>query len=164
MSDKLKPHMRDIRRLATKWCKVYGIRKDEAVSELCLRAYARIDTWDPERGSFYVYFGPTARYALSRLMPRETSNTLDDMPEPVQEEDTASETDMRDLFTKVLMSVPVEDRLILSARAAGYTYQWIADKLDVSHQTVHQRATKLMDRLKKNTKFQRAYDDIFVKE
>ena len=129
--------------------------REECLSEITLRVWDNIRTYDAERGSFNAWLTTVARNAaLNRARKASRTESIDDIPEDVTSDEdspekTAIKNEQKALLRRELRQLSPEDRLIFY-RKYYYLQQnrQIAVELGMTERAVEGRLYRIRKQLR----------------
>jgi len=124
---------------------------EDVTQTVFLNAFLKLGTYDPRYRFFSWIYRMTVNESLNTLKRRKRTVTLDDALEvqaPGAGADRAAEA--RDRIGKALMRLAPDDRAVVVLKHfASFSYQEIADVLEIPAQTVKSRLFTARDRLRR---------------
>ena len=122
---------------------------EDATQAVFLNAYLRLRTYNPKYKFFSWIYRMTVNESLNALKRRKRTETLDQahhIRAPGTAPDRAAE--IQDLVGKALMGLKPDDRAVVVLKHfASYSYQEIADVLEIPVRTVKSRLYTARERL-----------------
>jgi len=122
---------------------------EDATQSVFLNAYLRLRSYNPKYKFFSWIYRMTVNESLNALKRRKRTETLDQAHElraPGTAPDRAAE--VQDLVGKALMNLKPDDRAVVVLKHfVSFSYQEIADVLDIPVQTVKSRLYTARERL-----------------
>jgi RNA polymerase sigma-70 factor (ECF subfamily) len=120
---------------------------EDVTQTVFLNAFARLGTYDPKYRFFSWIYRMTVNESLNQLKRRRRIVTLEDVPVPGSGADHA--TEVEDRVGQALMQLNPDDRAIVVLRHfVAFTYEEIADVLEVPVKTVKSRLFTARERLR----------------
>ena len=123
---------------------------EDVTQTVFLNAFTRLRTYDPRYRFFSWIYRMTVNESLNMLKRRKRTVTLEDelaIPAPGAAPDRAAEAE--DRVGKALMRLKPDDRAVVVLRHfVSFSYQEIADVLEISVKTVKSRLFTARERLR----------------
>lgn len=123
---------------------------EDVTQTVFLNAFLKLSTYDPRFKFFSWIYRMTVNESLNLLKRRKPSVTLEEGPEiPVAETDSDRSAEAEDRVGKALMGLGPNDRAVVVLRHfLLFSYQEIADVLEIPVQTVKSRLYTARERLR----------------
>ena len=123
---------------------------EDVTQTVFLNALLKLKSYDPKYRFFSWIYRMTVNESLNVLKRRKPTVTLEDEP-GLQEPGTAPDqvTELQDRVGKALLDLKPDDRAVVVLRHfVSFTYEQIADVLEIPVKTVKSRLFTARDRLK----------------
>lgn len=122
---------------------------EDALQTVMLNAYLRLAAYDPKFRFFSWIYRMTVNECLNTLKRRKTTVPLDDLPLRVTAASSDRTVEAADRVGQALMELTPDDRAVVVLRHfVSFSYQEIADVLEVPVKTVKSRLFTARERLR----------------
>ena len=123
---------------------------EDVTQTVFLNAFLKLGTYDPRYRLFSWVYRMTVNESLNVLKRRKRTVTLEDAPHVAAPEATADRvTEAQDLVGRALMRLKPDDRAVVVLKHfASFSYEEIAEILEVPVRTVKSRLFTARDRLR----------------
>lgn len=121
---------------------------EDVTQTVFLNAFRKLDTYDPRYRFFSWIYRMAVNESLNQLKRRKPVVTLEhEIANPAA--DTERRSDAEDRIGRALMSLKADDRAVVVLKHfVSFSYQEIADVLDIPVQTVKSRLFTARERLR----------------
>ncbi len=120
---------------------------EDVTQTVFFNAFEKLRTFDPRYRFFSWIYRMTVNESLNVLKRRKRIVTLEDIPAPGAAPDHA--TEVEDRVTQALMGLKPDDRAVVVLRHfVAFSYQEIADVLEIPVKTVKSRLFTARERLR----------------
>lgn len=122
---------------------------EDVIQTVFLNAFVKLDTFDPRYRFFSWIYRMTVNESLNMLKRRKGTVALEDVPEMAAPGRSSGVTEARDRVGKALQRLKPDDRAVVVLRhLESFSYEEIADVLDIPVRTVKSRLFTARERLR----------------
>ena len=122
---------------------------EDVIQTVFLNAFVKLETFDPRYRFFSWIYRMTVNESLNMLKRRKGTVALEDVPEMAAPSRSSGVAEARDRVGKALQQLRPDDRAVVVLKhLESFSYEEIADVLDIPVKTVKSRLFTARERLR----------------